>query len=377
MVCKRITVENFRNIVSADVSFSDGVNLIWGENAQGKTNLLEAVCMCSFGKSFRGVKESEFIRFDSPDTRIGMIYSDSYRQQELMLYYDRSRQRYITHNGIKLQRLSELVGRFRTVLFIPEHLNVIKEGPSMRRSYLDVAISQLRPGYLKSLQRYNHILNQRNRLIKGAAANRRDFDATVELWSYQLATEAASIVQSRVRYLRLVDAELEKSISEMTGEKEKTSLEYVFSFRIDEDKIEDREKLRDAFFSQLMSNHSREIAAGATLWGIHKDDVNILLNGKSARIYASQGQQRSIALGLKLAESSISMKDSGEWPVLLLDDVFSELDASRREYLTERMKTGQVIMTACGDSYAENTAAKVITVKKGEFFENEVKENGG
>ena len=270
MVCKRITVGNFRNIVSADVSFSDGVNLIWGENAQGKTNLLEAVCMCSFGKSFRGVKESEFIRFDSPDTRIGMIYSDSYRQQELMLYYDRSRQRYITHNGIKLQRLSELVGRFRTVLFIPEHLNVIKEGPSMRRSYLDVAISQLRPGYLKSLQRYNHILNQRNRLIKGAAANRRDFDATVELWSYQLATEAASIVQSRVRYLRLVDAELEKSISEMTGEKEKTSLEYVFSFRIDEDKIEDREKLRDAFFSQLMSNHSREIAAGATLWGIHK-----------------------------------------------------------------------------------------------------------
>ncbi|MBO4321379.1 MAG: DNA replication/repair protein RecF [Clostridia bacterium] len=374
MICKKITVENFRNIESAEVSFSDGVNVIYGNNAQGKTNLLEAVCMFSLGKSFRGVKENEFIRFDSQDTSLGMDYSDRFRSQDLRIYFDRSHQRYISHNGIKLLKLSELIGRFRAVLFVPEHLNVIKEGPSMRRSYLDVAISQLRPAYLKSLQRYNHILAQRNKLIKSAGGNRKNFDATVEFWSYQLASEASAIVRSRVKYLALVSKELERSFSDMTGDREKPSLAYDFSFRTDTDDVDDREKITEAFFSQLMSNHDREIASGATMWGVHKDDVNVMLNGKSARMYASQGQQRSLALGLKLAESSISMKDTGEWPVLLLDDVFSELDAERREYLTERMKTGQVIMTACGDPVAADSAARVIRAESGRFYEDENKE---
>jgi len=367
MICKHIKVENFRNIASCDVDFSDGVNLIYGNNAQGKTNLLEAVCLCSLGKSFRGVKETEFIKFDCPDTNIEMAYEDAYRPQSIRMYYNRSHQRYIGHNGVKLQKMSELIGRFRAVLFFPEHLNVIKEGPSMRRGYLDVAISQLRPAYLKSLQRYNHILVQRNKLIKSAHDNRQSFDATIEFWSYQLATEAAVITQSRLGYLKLAGIELKKCIEEMTGEHEVPVLDYAFSFKIDEATSSDREKLREAFFSQLMSNHDREIGAGATLWGIHKDDVNISLNGKSARLYASQGQQRSLALGLKLAESNISMNDTGERPVLLLDDVFSELDGARREYLTDKMKNGQVIMTACGDAIPEGTEAKVIYAENGEF----------
>ncbi|MCQ2427016.1 MAG: DNA replication/repair protein RecF [Clostridia bacterium] len=367
MICKKIKVTDFRNIASCDVDFSDGVNLIYGNNAQGKTNLLEAVCLCSLGKSFRGVKENEFIRFDCPNTRIEMNYEDSYRPQTISMSYSRSHQKYIEHNGVKLQKMSELIGRFRAVLFFPEHLNVIKEGPSMRRSYLDVAISQLRPAYLKSLQRYNHILIQRNKLIKSAPDNRKNFDATIEFWSYQLSVEAAFITQSRIGYLRLASEQLKKCIEEMTEEHEIPSLDYAFSFKISDETSGDREKLREAFFSQLMSNHDREIGAGATLWGIHKDDININLNGKSARIYASQGQQRSLALGLKLAESNISMNDTGERPVLLLDDVFSELDGARREYLTDRMKNGQVIMTACGDAIPEGTEARVIYTENGEF----------
>ena len=157
----------------------------------------------------------------------------------------------------------------------------------------------------------------------------------------------------------------------MTGKKEVPDLRYSCCFRIDEQVLSDRERLAETYFSQLMSNHDREIAFGATVWGTHKDDIDIDLNGKSARIYASQGQQRSLALSMKLAEGSISKKDTGEEPVLLLDDVFSELDASRREYLTEKMKNGQVIMTACGGIDPGKTGAKVIFAEDGRFSESD------
>ena len=367
MYCKKILCKDFRNIEACEVDFCSGVNVLYGNNAQGKTNLLEAVCMFSLGKSFRGVKDTEFIRFDCPNTQLGMTFENSVREQNIFLQFSRNHQRRIEQNGVKIDRMSEIIGQFRAVLFFPEHLNIIKEGPAMRRNYLDVAISQLRPMYLKSLQRYNHILAQRNKLIKNAEDDRASFDATVEFWSHQLAAEAAFITQARVGYLKLCEAELKNCFEEMTGSRETPSLTYVFSFKGAADSIGDKQKLAEAYFSQLMSNHDREIGAGATLWGIHKDDIDIFLNGKSARLYASQGQQRSLSLGLKLAESAISREDTGEEPVLLLDDVFSELDPSRREYLTERMKRGQVIMTTCGDLNTVETAARIIHVENGNY----------
>ena len=369
MVCRRIRAEDFRNIAECDIGFSDGINIIYGKNAQGKTNLLEAVCLFSLGKSFRGVKENEFIRFERPATTLGMDYFSAGRDQNIKLMFSRSHKRVIEKNGVGIQRMSELIGSFRAVLFFPEHLNIIKEGPSMRRSYLDVAISQLRPFYLKTLQQYNHILSQRNKLIKNAPSDRKSFDTTVEFWSYQLAQKAAYITQTRINYLEAVSVEVKKCFAEMTGEKEVPDLCYSCCFKIDEHLLSDRERLAETYFSQLMSNHDREIAFGATVWGTHKDDIDIDLNGKSARIYASQGQQRSLALSMKLAEGSISKKDTGEEPVLLLDDVFSELDASRREYLTEKMKNGQVIMTACGGIDPGKTGAKVIFAEDGRFSE--------
>ena len=364
MKVTKICAEDFRNIERAEVSFSDGINLLFGANAQGKTNLLEAVCFFSLGKSFRGAKEGEFIRFDSKNASLSLDFSDSVREQNIKIDFFRDKLRHVEQNGVKISRMSEMIGAFRAVLFCPEHLNIIKEGPSMRRGYLDVAISQLRPLYLRSLQRYNHILAQRNKLIKNAVADRRSFDATVEFWSQQLAHEAANITRSRLKYLSMVEEELKICFAEMTSQREIPSLEYDFSFKIDREAAEDTKKCEEFFLSRLMSSHDREIAAGATLWGTHKDDVDIRLNGKSSRIYASQGQQRSLALGLKLSESKISQRDTGEEPVLLLDDVFSELDAARREYLTERMKRGQVIVTACGDVEL-GTSVKVISVEKG------------
>ena len=367
MECRAIRARNFRNIGECDVKFSNGVNLLYGANAQGKTNLVEAVCMFSMGKSFRGVKETEFIRFSENETELSLDYADSVRDQNLYMMISKHRPRQITQNGVKIQRIADMIGQFRAVIFFPEHLNVIKEGPSMRRSYMDVAISQLRPFYLRSLQRYNHILAQRNKLIKNARDDMNSFSATIEYWSAQLAHEAALITKSRLGYLSFTDSELSSCVCEMTDGSEKTSLRYNFSFRISAEDASDLAKYEQLYMNQLMTAHDREIAAGATLWGIHKDDIDIDLNGKSARLFASQGQQRSIALGLKLAESAISERDTGERPVLLLDDVFSELDSTRREYLTGRMNRGQVIMTSCGDVDLGNLGVNVITVENGRY----------
>lgn len=371
MLCRQIKAEGFRNIDFCTVEFSDGVNVLYGRNAQGKTNLLEAICMFSLGKSFRGVKENDFIGFDRQNAKLELLFENSVREQSIFLGFSKNHQKKIEQNGVKINRMSEIIGQFRAVLFFPEHLNIIKEGPSLRRNYLDVAISQLRPMYLKSLQRYNHILVQRNKLIKAAEDDRKSFDSTIEFWSWQLATEAAFITQARLGYIGLCEKELKKCFEEMTGGNETPGMNYVFSFKAAGAAADDRKKLTDAYFSQLMSNHDREIGAGATLWGIHKDDVDIELNGRSARLYASQGQQRSLSLGLKLAESAISEKDTGEQPVLLLDDVFSELDSKRRDYLTEKMKRGQVIMTTCGDLNTIGTSARIITVENGCFSSSE------
>ncbi len=368
MKCKNIKIDNFRNIRSEYVEFSDGTNLLWGDNAQGKTNMLEALCFFSLGKSFRGAKDSEYIAFDSKDASLTLEFEDSVREHKMRFAFSRDKTRSAEQNGFKVNRISEIIGQFRAVLFCPEHLNIVKEGPAMRRNYLDVAISQLRPMYLRSLQRYNHILVQRNKLIKNAEYDRRSFDSTIEFWSYQLAHEAAYVISSRLKYVSLAEKELESCFYDMTERREVPSLEYENSFKISYDDAIDTEKSEKLYLSKLMSSHEREINAGATLFGPHKDDLSIEINDKNARTFASQGQQRSLALGLKLAESAVSRSDTGETPVLLLDDVFSELDSSRRDYLTKKIGHGQVIMTSCGDIAAADLAnVNVINVKNGIF----------
>ena len=367
MKVTKICAEDFRNIERAEVEFSDGINLLFGANAQGKTNLLEAICYFSLGKSFRGAKDAEFIAFDKKTSKLSLDFEDKVRERNLTIDFSKDRARHIEQNGMKISRMSEIIGLFRAVIFCPEHLNIIKEGPSMRRFYLDVAISQLRPLYLRSLQRYNHILQQRNKLIKNAEKDRKSFDATIEFWSAQLAAEAANITKQRLRYIEAAERELKVCFEEMTSGREVPSLEYDFSFKIKPEDAADPKRAQEVFFGQLMSSHDREIYAGATLWGIHKDDLIIKLDGKNARNFASQGQQRSLALGLKLSEAAISASNTGENPVLLLDDVFSELDAERRGYLCERMKRGQVIMTACSDVDLRNEHVNVIRVEDGRY----------
>ena len=347
MICHRITVENFRNIAGAEVAFAPGVNILSGANAQGKTSLLEAVCLISLGRSFRGAHETDMIRFGEDYTAVSLDYSDALRPQNISVYLSRDKRRQVEHNRGKITRMSDMIGAFRSVIFCPEHLSLIKDGPAERRAYLDVAISQLRPVYLRTLQRYNQILRQRNQLIKNAFHDRKTFDETVEFWSEQLATEAAVLSKFRLWYAELCDESVKKLFLRMTGEKELPEIRYSPGAKQAAEACADVEETKKRYMELLMGCHDREIAQGATLFGAHKDDLEILLNGRPARIYGSQGQQRSLAIAMKMAEGEIGYIDSGEYPVLLLDDVLSELDTRRRTFLQQEMNGRQVIMTTC------------------------------
>lgn len=369
MICKKITVENFRNISSASLCFDSGVNLLVGDNAEGKTNLLESIYFVAVGKSFRGAKEAEVIKFSEESAKISLDFEDSHREQNIEIKLLRNKNRQVFKNKVKIPRMSEIVGEFRAVLFCPEHLSLIKDGPSERRSFLDVAISQLSPVYLSSLQRYNRILKERNKLIKNAYDDRKTFDDTVEFWSEQLATEAALISKFRVEYIEKLEKYVGQCFFDMSGEREKTSIAYCGSAGLSKEDYFNTEKTKEKYIELLSRSHEREIGAGATLWGIHKDDIEIMLNGKAARIFASQGQQRSLSLALKLAEGEICREKFGEYPVFLLDDVLSELDASRREYLMNGIVGKQVIMTSCELSdLAKLRSKNVVRVKNGEYF---------
>lgn len=369
MVCRKIELNNFRNIEHADVSFSSGINIVSGENAQGKTNLLEAIGLTSLGRSFRQVSDGDMIKFGCEYAEIKNTYFDGQRECNIdVKLFDGRRQKRIEKNRVKIGKMSEIVGCFKVVVFFPEHLSIVKDGPSVRRNFLDVAISQIKPLYIKSLQRYNTILKQRNTLIKNADSNRFTFKNTIDIWSEQLASEAAIITKYRIKYLYMARKYINDCFCEMTKEKEYPKLGYMSTSGLSEEECMDEKRCKEEYLSLYNNRHDREISAGATLWGIHKDDIDIELNGKKARFYCSQGQQRSLALSMKLAEGEIIRSlCGGEYPVFLLDDVFSELDGKRRDYLISNILGKQVILTSCEPGIIDGKY-NFISVKNGEFI---------
>lgn len=374
MYCKKVTLTNFRNISECSLEFCDGINILAGENAQGKTNLLEAVFYASVGRSFRASSSNEMISFGKRTSTVSIDYQSEKREKSdnitIKLFSDKKK--IVEKNHLRVERLSDIVGSFRSVLFCPEHLSLIKDGPLERRNYLDIAISRISPKYIRSLQRYAYFLKQRNALIKSASSNRDVFDATVDLWSEQLATEAAEIAFCRVEFLKRVSRIVSECFEEMTGKKESVEIIYRGSASLEADEYLDRELVKQKYIALLSSSHDREIFVGSTLWGVHKDDIEIKINGKNARSYASQGQQRSLALALKLAEGEICKEEFGDYPVFLFDDVLSELDDTRRDYMIRFAAGKQVIITTCEMKVVERlNADKKILVVNGTYNEME------
>lgn len=374
MYCKKVSLTNFRNISECSLEFCDGINILAGENAQGKTNLLEAVFYASVGRSFRASSSNEMISFGKKTATVSIDYQSDKKERAdnitVQLFSDKKKT--VEKNHLRVERLSDIVGSFRSVLFCPEHLSLIKDGPLERRTYLDIAISRINPKYIRSLQRYSYFLKQRNALIKSAVANRDVFDATVDLWSEQLAAEASEISFYRVEFLKRVSKIVSTCFEDMTGKKESVEIIYRGSASLDAEDYLDRDTVKQKYISLLASAHDREIFVGSTLWGIHKDDIEIKINGKNARSFASQGQQRSLALALKLAEGEICKEEFGDYPVFLFDDVLSELDDTRRDYMIRFAKGKQVIITTCEMKVVEGLDAdKKILVVNGTYKEME------
>ena len=365
MLCRKITLCDFRNIKEATVPFCSGVNLLYGDNAQGKTNLIEAVYFAAIGKSFRGQSGADVIRFGCESAALSLDFSARGREHTIAIRYFRDRARSVEKNRVKITKMSELIGSFRAVLFSPEHLSLVRGGPAERRQFLDIAISAADPLYLSSLQRFSHVLKQRNALLKEARHDKETFEKTVFIWSRQLAAESAYLARARARYLEKAKPFVARCFADMTSGKETPSLSYLGLEKGNHD-YEDISGVEEKLYFLLTENLEREVAAGATLYGAHRDDVGILLNGKPARLFASQGQQRSLSIALKIAEGELCREECGEYPVFLFDDVLSELDSARREYLFSEMRGKQLLMTSCEGAMPK--ASSCILVRDGEFF---------
>ena len=365
MLCHKITLSDFRNIKEVSLPFCAGVNLLYGDNAQGKTNLLEAVYFAAIGKSFRGQNGAEIIRFGAESAALSLDFSARGRDQNITMRFFKDRARSVEKNRVRISKMSELIGSFRAVLFSPEHLSLVRGGPAERRQFLDIAVSASDPLYLSSLQRFSHILRQRNALLKDARRDGETFEKTIPVWSRQLAKEGAYLARARARYLEKAKPFVARCFAEMTKGKETPALIYQGHGKGEAD-YEDLAASEEKLFFLLSSNLEREISAGATLYGAHRDDVNILLNDKPARLFASQGQRRSLSLALKIAEGEICREECGEYPVFLFDDVLSELDAARREFLLFEMRGKQLLITSCEGAVPD--AGQCVLVRDGEFF---------
>ena len=342
-----LELENFRNIPCARLEPCEGVNVIFGENAQGKTNLLESVWLCSGGRSFRGARESQMIRFGEKAFRIGLSFDDRQREQKIT-YQSSGNGRKVHLNGVPLKTSAELAGEFLSVVFSPSDLSIVQEGPAARRAFLDNAISQIKPVYAKYLQQYNSVLEQRGALLREIAIHGRKAADTLEIWDQQLARMGTAISIFRQDYLSKLSEVSEKVYGGFSGFQESFSLQYESSvFPAGKELEIYSDELISDYITALRESLENDVRMRSTGKGVHRDDLDIKVNGISARSYGSQGQQRSCAIALKIGEAMLLKGVTGEDPVILLDDVMSELDQGRQDYLLNRIKNFQVFITCC------------------------------
>lgn len=362
MQIKSLKLVNFRNNKHSELSFADGVNIIYGENAAGKTNILEGIFYFAAGKSFRSCKDRELVSFGEEGAAAELSFKDRVKETRLGVKLYKNRRREFFRNGNGVTKLSEYLGAFRAVIFTPDHLNLIKGQPENRRRFIDMAICQSYPRYVSYLNEYNKIIIQKNALLKqeGDIGYKRDM---LGIYNEKLSSAAAAISFNRRRFLKQLEECAALQQEEISGGRESLKLKYNGCF---EDEPETAEETRQAMLAYLNGKAETEILRGISLFGTHKDDFTIYLNGKNGRFFASQGQQRSAVLALKLAEGEMSRKITGEYPVFLFDDILSELDESRREIILRKTVGRQVIITACEKEYFStlNTQNR-IRVEKG------------
>lgn len=359
-----VKFENYRNLKNDIITPCEGVNIIYGENAQGKTNLLETLWMFCGGHSFRASKDNDVINWDKNIAKLEMKFLGQGREQKAKIVFQNGKKN-VEINGVEKKSAASLIEKYCAVVFSPEHLNLIKRGPSERRKFIDSAICREKLQNAVILSKYNRLLNQRNSLLKDIY-KRPSLEETLCIWDQPLIQNGALLIRKRLDYIKMLTQKAEKYHEGISRGREELRVRYISSADIKfEDSVEEiEEKLRKKF----ESSKNDDIRLGVTNIGAHRDDVEILINNKNAKIFASQGQQRSAVLSLKLAEASVLRERMGEEPVILLDDVMSELDSGRQDFLLNEIKNCQVFITCCEKSNKEQlNEGKIFYLKNGEI----------
>ncbi|MBQ9070528.1 MAG: DNA replication/repair protein RecF [Clostridia bacterium] len=361
MIIKSFRAQNFRNIENCYLEFDKRVNLLLGENAQGKTNAVEGIYLFARGKSFRRGDERDLVRFGAEGFNVSIEYEDKNGTNTLeYAVYGRERRR--KKNGYKITKASEMIGSFKAVLFCPDDLTLVKGGPEERRDFINVAISQCYPSYISVYSDYKKALENRNAILKAASKGFYFDEGEILAWSESLAEYASHINVRRKEYIKKLEVYAKRFMSEISEGKENLSLLYKSDV---ENELSEREEIKEKYKKILTENLMKEKLAGVTLYGPHREDILIEINGKDARTFSSQGQQRSIVLSLKMAEGEVSRELFCEYPVFLFDDVLSELDERRQNFVLDGMHDRQIIITSCERL---RTAGQVIEVKGGRFI---------
>ena len=344
MIVESLKLQNYRNYEYLNMNFDEKINIIYGDNAQGKTNILESMYVCATSKSHRGSKDREIIRFDNDESHIKVNVKKNDMNYRIDMHLKKNKPKGIAVNGIPIKRAVELFGILNIVFFSPEDLNIIKNGPSERRRFIDMELSQLDKIYLDCLINYNKVVNQRNSLLKEYAfSGKEDIISSLDIWDMQLVKYGNDVIKSREKFVKEIN-DLVKSIhTKLSGDREQ--LEIIYEPCVKEQDFE----------SELVRVRDRDLKFKCTNIGPHKDDMCFLINGMDVRKYGSQGQQRTAALSLKLAEIELVKQIIHDTPVLFLDDVLSELDSRRQNFLLDSIGNIQTMITCTGlDEFINN-----------------------
>ena len=354
MYIEKIKLQNFRNYEQLELSLNKDINIIYGNNAQGKTNILEAIFLSSFGKSFRTNKEKEMIRFNEQRCLVEIFYQKKDRDGKVKIEISTKKQ--ISLNGVKLKKLSELLGNINIVIFTPDDINILKDGPASRRRFLDMMIGQLRPNYVYNLNMYLKTIEQRNNYLRQIREENKP-EEMLEIWDENLAEYGEKIYIYRNEFINKILNKINNIHKNITDAKEEIRIEYLSN-------CDNKEN----YLKLLKERRKLDIIKGYTTKGIHRDDFVIYINDKEVSTYGSQGQNRTAVLSLKLSELQVVYDEIGEYPILLLDDFMSELDEVRRKNFLNNIKNTQVILTGTDKIELSDVEYSSFNVKEGKII---------
>ena len=360
MYIKRLQMLNYRNYKSLNITLGKNVNVFMGDNAQGKTNILEAIYYCAFAKSHRTSKDRELINWNSDSAYVSLLVGQDRLDKNIDINILKDGKKAIKINKIKVSKIGELFGNFNVVMFSPEDLKIIKDSPGVRRKFIDMELCQLNSKYYYNLVQYNKVLNERNVVLK----NRKLDSEILDIYDIQLANFGYHIIIERLKYINKLNFYGKDIHKDISSGKENVEFKYIST-------IKDLEDIENSFYELLRRNRKKDIEKGTTSIGPHRDDFIVLINDVDTKSFGSQGQQRSAVLTIKFSSLKIIKEMTSEYPVLLLDDVLSELDFNRKRYILSTIGEIQTIITCTGiedlTNYLDNSS-RVFKVKEGEIL---------